>query len=132
MAFKLTKSELTQLATIRGKLEQARMDLDGKIDAANDSIQETVSLLEADIVSYNELLEEARGFAADIVSVAESEMGEKSDTWLESSRGAAVRDWISEWEQVDLEDVPLPTWEPLELTDEDHAANLDGLPIEAE
>ncbi|MFP3443222.1 hypothetical protein R0K18_36360, partial [Pantoea sp. SIMBA_133] len=70
------------------------------------------------IDAYNEQLEEARGFAEDMVSEIDSYMSDRSERWQDGDTGPAYSDWKSEWENValdELEHVEVP-----ELPSTDH------------
>ena len=135
MAFKLTRSEETRRDILADKLRDARMILDEAVAAQVAIIEDAYAAINAALVPYNEIVEEARGFVEDIASERESEWDDKSERWQEGDRGEAAREWISQWqdaadceiETVDDLEVITPDWSPADV-----AEILDNLPIEME
>lgn len=132
MAFKLSKQERAQRDDLCARLNAARATLDEKVEDVNDAVQTAIDALEAAVASYNDVLEEARGFVADIVAQGEEDIDDKSERWQEGERGEAARAWVDEWECAQLDDVELPTIDLLEIADDDHASTLETLPDAAE
>lgn len=132
MAFKLTERDEQRRAELMAALTAARTAVDIKIEDVNDALQTAVDAMEATLTDYNSALEDARGFAADIVAQAEEDFSDKSEKWQEGERGEIVRAWIDEWECADLDDIELPEIERLAIDAEDHSDILDQLPTEAE
>ena len=64
--------------------------------------------------TYNETMEEARGFVTDCVSSIEEYMNNRSDAWNESDRAEEMESWKSEFEDAENE-----------LTDHEHFETLD-------
>lgn len=132
MAFKISKSEDAQLTAIQTELASAKAELDTAVEDMNDALVTAADALTDRLAEYNDKLEAARAFIADIVSQAEEDFSDKSERWQEGERGEICRAWIDEWEQVNLEDVIAPDIEPIALDAEDHTELLDQLPREAE
>ena len=88
--------------------------------------------LTAAVEAYNGILADARGFAEDIASTAEAEIDEKSDKWREGDKGEAAALFRDEWQNLSLDDVEIDLPEEITFDDPDHAAVLDGAPVEAE
>jgi len=132
MAFKLTKSELAKRDEFCQRLADARDELGRKVEDVNDALQTAIDAITDAVAAYNEVLEEARGFVADIVSQAEEDFSDKSERWQEGERGEAARSWIDEWETTLLNDIDVPDIDRIEIDAEDHAGALKTLPDAAE
>jgi hypothetical protein len=128
MAFKLTKQEQAQRSDLVGRLIASREELDHCLGGVHDALEMAAEALRSSVEAYNELVEEARGFAADIAAQAEEDIGEKSERWQEGERGEAAQEWQREWENAEWEEVELPTIERISFDNLDHADVLDGLP----
>lgn len=128
MAFKLTKADMARRDDLINKLSELRDELEQRVEDVNDALDTAVEALRQGIVEYNELLEEARGFTADIVSQAQEDIADKSERWQESERGEAAQGWADEWENAYFEDVETPQIERIDLGALDHDGVLGELP----
>lgn len=99
MAFKLTKAQATEQATLVEQLEQAAA-------TAADSI-----------TAYNEALSNAREFCSDIAETAQEAWNDKSEKWQESDKGQEVQGWIETWQEANLDDVEEPDFPHQNLAD---------------
>ena len=130
MAFKLTKHDAARRAEHVEKLTEAAAKLED--DVFNAGFEQLRGPLTAALAEYNSVLAEARGFAEDIASQADSELDEKSERWRDGDRGQAAVAFKDEWEGLALDELELELPDEARLPDEDHAAVLEGAPTEAE
>ena len=132
MAFKLTKHDAARRAEHVEKLTEAAAKLEDAVVVFNAGLEQLKGPLTAALAEYNSVLAEARGFAEDIASQADSELDEKSERWRDSDRGQAAVAFKDEWEGLALDELELELPDEARLPDEDHAAVLEGAPTEAE
>jgi predicted nucleic acid-binding Zn-ribbon protein len=132
VAFKLTKHDAARRAEHVEKLTEAAAKLEDAVVVFNAGLEQLKGPLTAALAEYNSVLAEARGFAEDIASQADSELDEKSERWRDSDRGQAAVAFKDEWEGLALDELELELPDEARLPDEDHAAVLEGAPTEAE
>lgn len=130
MAFKLTKAEAKQRFDLVAELEIAGAAVATAIEAFNAAMTEAFKPVAEAVEAYNEKLEEAREFAEDIASSRRDEMANKSDRWQEGDRGQAAENWVSEWENISLDDLEFDQPDELEQPDPSHRDDLENLPDE--
>jgi hypothetical protein len=121
---KLSKQDIARRDAIIKKLA----DASSRLAAEHEALSAAVDKFNERIDAYNEQLEEARGFAEDMVSEIDSYMSDRSERWQDGDTGQAYSDWKSEWENValdELEHVEVP-----ELPSTDHGDALDQAPEE--
>ena len=122
----LSKADEARRAAIRDRLVNGEASLaDGHAD-----LLVAIGIYNAKINEYNEALEEARGFVADIVNEIDSYITEKSERWQEGDTGQAFSAWKDEWEALDLEDLE-PEPEP-DLPEPTPGQELDDVKSEPE
>jgi len=125
MTTKFSKEESSRLADYVGKLQEQR----DTIGALWEPLTLMITNINAEIDTYNEIVQEARGFVEDIASEVESFVDDKSDKWRDGERGEAIQSWLDELRGVELEDV-----EQVEVPEEptfDHDGTLENIPQEA-
>src|SRR2546423_1733543 len=83
-----------------------------------EKLETAASAVEAVVEAYNTVLEEAREFAADVRSDIEEYISKRSEKWQESETGQSYASWLSEWENLELDDLDVP--------DMPHSAVLEG------
>lgn len=124
--FKLTKAELEARADLVGKLNDSATALMKTIDEYNDELERLRGPIEDALSAYNELVAEARDFASDVASQADSDIADKSEKWQDSERGQAAIAFKDEWEGLVLEDVEIDFPEELSVDEPDHAGILES------
>lgn len=129
MAFKLDKQESARREKLVADLKAEFAKIENQVAVYNIETAKLRAPLDAAVEAYNELLQEARGFAEDIARAADDEFDSKSEKWQEGERASAVSDWKQEWADVELEDFEIDYPEDLEVATE-HADNLENLPAE--
>jgi hypothetical protein len=65
--------------------------------------------------AYNETVGGAAGFRDAIVAQAEKNFSNKSEKWQEGDRGSKVQEWISSWNDLDLDELEAPEIEEIEV-----------------
>lgn len=129
MPFKLTKADMKLRDEILEKLSAQK----GKLDAAIAKFNDMVAIAHADVKAcvegYNEVLSEAREFAADTATQASDDYDAKSERWQESAKGQAAAEFKSAWEDVGLAYVKVDAPERLSI-DTDHEWVFEALPTE--
>ncbi|GAA5666125.1 hypothetical protein Brsp07_04634 [Brucella sp. NBRC 14130] len=121
---KLSKQDIARRDAIIRKLADAALRLAAEHEALSDAVEK----FNGRIDEYNEQLEEARGFAEDMVSEMDNYMSERSERWQDGDTGQAYSDWKSEWENVELDE--LEHVEVPELPSTDHGDALEQAPEE--
>ena len=129
MAFKLTKTEETQFEKLKTELTEKYGEVETAVKDYNEDTEKLKNAVETALAQYNESLGEFRTFVDGIGSGRRDEFDDKSDTWKESDTGSSADEWVSTWENADLEDVNINFPDQLELEFDNHAD--EELPIEA-
>ena len=128
MVFKLSKNEENDLENKKGAAGVAFKNLSDAIEIYNTKHNETKEDVEKTLEAYNTALTELKSFVDGIAEDKRSEHDDKSDSWKEGDAGGTADEWISTWENADLEEVTLTI--PEEITIEfDNAGEID-LPVE--
>lgn len=128
MTFKLTKSEDDQLVKLKSDVSKAFSELEIAVNLYNKNMSALQDDLESQLVLYNQALAELRSFAGEVASDRRNEYDEKSDGWREGDDGSSNDEWISTWENADLEEVQISYPDQVEINFE-NAGDVD-LPSE--
>jgi len=128
---KLNKDQIAARDAHSTAINDAHSDLDDAINRFNALVEEAKGTVESATETYNQALDNARTFCAEIVSLMEDYEGERSDKWHESDAASSFQDWKSEWESIDLDQDFDPEF-PVDLEAPDNPQEtLDMLPEEA-
>jgi hypothetical protein len=130
MKWSLTKQEVAQRDQLLERLNVADNELIAATDVYNAAIEAAWGALEKAIESFNEAAQAAKAFAEDIARERREEYDGKSDRWREGDAASSIDSWITEWEQVELDDVEHVAPEQLQC-DTTHAGNFEALDTEA-
>lgn len=114
MAFKLNKTESTRKAELLGALQAQQSALEDALRLYNEEASTAFGKLEAAKIDFNEAVEAARSFAEDIASERREDYDGHSEKWQEGDNGTAAGEWVTSWEEAELDDLELE--EPEELT----------------
>ena len=109
-----------ELRILRGKIED-------EFRALNEETFKPINTL---IDTYNETLEEARGFIEDLGNAMTEYYDDRSDKWRDGDAGQAYADWKQAYEDFDAEDmeqVALPDTTEEQAT---HPEDIEALPVE--
>lgn len=78
-------------------------------------INDLISDLNGMVGAYNQHITEANELASEIATQIENYMDEKSDKWREGEAAERYESWLSDWQNVEVDDVS--TFEELEWPD---------------
>ena len=109
----LTKDERETRDDLAARTTLAAKELADAVDAYNAAVIEARGRLAAATESYNDTLAEVREFTESTVSRLRDVMGERSEAWLDSPRGLAADNFVSQIEGIVAEDFDLD--EPQEM-----------------
>lgn len=132
MAFSLNKKELAQRDEHVSELRAAAEALTAAVEAYREAVVDLKEPVEEARAAYNEVLERAQAWVADIVSEADSAISDKSEKWQEGEKGQAASSWKDAWEQLDMEEVRIDYPDELEFDEPTHADDLEQAPEDAE
>jgi len=121
MAFKLNKTEENELQKLKSEVNDAYAELEKTIDDYVEEEKELRSPIEVAAALYNEKLTNLRSFVEEVASDRRNEFDEKSDSWKEGDNASSAEEWISTWENVDLDDIVISYPDELEQDFENHA-----------
>ena len=107
MAFKLTKDEEAKLEELKSDLNLAYIQLEGTVSTYNEAEKALRDPVQGALNFYNERLSNLLTFVENVAEEKRAEFDDKSDSWKEGDNGSAVDEWISTWENVDLDDVSI-------------------------
>jgi exonuclease VII small subunit len=129
---KLTKAQLKQRDELTSKLDLGHSDLDEAIAIFNDAMRTAFEILQTELEKYNDVLEEAREFRDDIVSVFDDFISNKSEKWQESDKGQAAASLKDAWENLTLDQIDVDEPETLDPDIEEVHILLDELATETD
>lgn len=132
MSFRLTRKELDRRAEIVELLNDLSANIVEAVSVFNaqlDALREPVT---AAVEAYNNALNDAREFAADMAVQADNDITDKSDRWHGSERGQAAIAWRDEWQNLSLDDLDLALPEAVEFDEPQHAGDLESAPESAD
>lgn len=131
MAFKLTQAENTQRQKLVEETTVATNVIIVAREAAQAKINAAIAEVNVVIDAYNEVRGRVEAFRDDITSRLQAEYDEKSEKWQESERASSVQSLITEWENLDTNE--LDEQGELELSDAEPglADDLEQLPTDA-
>lgn len=125
---KLSKHDLARRDEIKGRLQTAFDAMQGEWSRLEDAVRE----YNAKIDAYNEVVEDARGFASDMSSEIDNYISDKSDKWQEGERGEAFNAWKDEFDGFDANDIDQLDISEFEPTECDLIEAIDALPEQPE
>ena len=130
MAFKLSAAQSKEHQRLVAALRKATTFLLDTKSQAEDELSLTAAKVNDAVQAYNGIASEVQAFVEGIREDWRSEFDDKSDGWRDGDRGSEVDEMISQWENVDIEElneVDVPT---LDLdVDEDVAQAVEELII---
>lgn len=132
MPFKLTKEELATRAALVQDLTEAANRLDVAVSEYNKMVDEHRPDVEKILSDYNNILSRAEEFCSGIAGTAETDMGDKSEKWMESEKGEAAQEYVNAWEGITLDEITIDWPDELVVGELGHATELDELPQEAD
>jgi len=103
MAFKLDKTETAELEKLKKDVGEKFSLLETAVDEYNDKTEDLQGEVGTALATYNESLEAFRSFVNGIAEDRRDEFDDKSDSWKEGDNGSAAEDWISTWENAELD-----------------------------
>jgi uncharacterized protein YukE len=122
----LSKKDAARKAELIEKIRDQATDLSSAVAKFNDGLAELRDDLRAAVTDYNEAVQAAEEFRADIASQMQSYFDEKSGKWQEGDSGQVYQQWISDWDSPLTEvEIKLP-YDISEPSDE-ASAELEGL-----
>jgi hypothetical protein len=132
MPFKLSKKEIEFRDDLVARLEIASVQLSASISAANELIQTALAGVNEKVNSYNDVLSDAQGFVESVVGAAEQAIGEKSEHWQESDRGQAAQEFLSAWDDLEMDHIEPIEIDLIEEPDLAHRDDLENAPDQME
>jgi hypothetical protein len=133
MAFKLTKKQIGERNALAADLRLKAALLIVAISEYNETLSTVAPAARDAIDAYNEVIEAARDFVNRIAEPAREEYGRKSLRWQDSDKGVEADRWISDWEDIGIEDADIELAEPLdEIDPSDLAEQMEDLPVSPE
>ena len=129
MAFKLNKGEEERLDQLKKAMDEKYAAIETILNDYNEQTNKLQEDIQEEIGNYNNSLAELRSFAEDVAAERRNEYEEKSESWQDGDNGQAADEWISTWENADLEDVAIEFPGELTIDFENHAeTDLPGEP----
>lgn len=126
MAYKLTKAQRARLRDLNERLAQSGKAVRVAMTDLRQLIADEVS--NTNVVLANHALDvgQMQVFAHEIVEAAQTEYDDHSEAWQESDRGAALADFLDEWERV-LEATRAPATTEVTIVDPDNPDVLEPI-----
>jgi vacuolar-type H+-ATPase subunit H len=118
---KISDEQMRSRDELFGKVEEAKQNLDQKIEEFNEEVKRLFSIGPSDALDeLNSALADVRQWAEDMHSETESYFDHHSEEWQESKEGQAYSEWSSDFDEASsrIDDVELEEPEPLYLSDE--------------
>lgn len=101
---KLSKTRIKQFNEIVEIVKDSQEKLDSAIEEYNNALDEKWAVIQAAQENYNTAISDAVGFAEEISNDMNEYFDERSESWQESEKGDSYREWIDEWENIELEE----------------------------
>lgn len=120
MAFKLSREQQTELSGMKATLDTAYAEIESAVNAYNEAESELRKPIEAAVSDYNTRLADLRIFVENVSKEQREEYDDKSESWQEGDTGQIVDEWISSWENADLEDATI------QFPDEELSVNFEN------
>jgi hypothetical protein len=125
----LSKADLARRDRYAEELRVLRDKIEDEFRALNEETFKPINTL---IDTYNETLEEARGFIEDLSSIMSDYYDERSEKWQDGDAGQAYAEWkqaYADFDAEDMEQVALPDTTEEQAT---HPEDIEALPAEPE
>lgn len=134
MAFKLTKDELSEKASIEAKLAAAKSKIEAVYETTNSKIIALNEELDVCHDVYNEILSDAHDFVEKIAEDRRGEFEDKSENWQETERGSSASSWVEEYENAldEFDEMEFSLIPLLPDVDVNHSEVLAEIPSEME
>ena len=128
MPFELTHDQIKHRETLAQNLEKAGNALESEIIEFNRQLRAMRNTIQKRIDDYNSVLKDVSEFAAEIVSEAEAEFDQTTQTWQESDGGECAQAWIDYWSGHDPDQLELTLPEDMDEFCLNDAKELRELP----
>jgi uncharacterized protein YukE len=122
----LSKKDATRKAELIEKIRDQATDLSSAVAQFNDGLAELRDDLRAAVADYNEAVQAAEEFRADMLSAMQSYFDEKSGKWQEGDSGQVYQQWISDWDSP-LTKVKVKMPDDISEPSDEASAELEGL-----
>jgi regulator of replication initiation timing len=125
---KLTKEFLTDRDDLLKKLIAARDDLEEAVNEFNEKLDALKQNLQEKVEDYNNTLNHLESWRDEVVSAMENYRDERSEKWHESSVGQAYDDWISEYQNIELDEIEVDMPDDVDIPETNHCDDIENLP----
>jgi translation elongation factor EF-G len=129
MAIKLNKAEQLKMEALKGDIDKIQAQLEDEVNDANQKIADIVEHLNGFIKAFNEKATELKEYIDEKASDWRNEWDERSEAGQQNERGQVLDEFISEWENSEVEEIPDVTPEEIEL-EYPEIPSLETLPAE--
>jgi uncharacterized coiled-coil DUF342 family protein len=123
----LGKKDAKRKAELVGEIQDKAGELSTAVAKFNEELAKLREDLTATITEYNEVVQTAEEFRADMLSQMQSYFDEKSERWQEGEAGQAYQQWINDWEGGALTQVDLEMPDDISEPSDEASAELEGL-----
>ena len=134
VAFKLSKAEKEELDRHINEIKAERAKIEDAVAVLNDEIASLIDNFNGvHVEAYNQKLDAIVVFLDNISSTFRADFDDKSEAWQEGERGCAANEFVSKWEDIEIE-----TIEPVQVDEVDFEGatwaddELEELPSELE
>lgn len=125
---KLDKELIAKRDSLVKNLREAAGELETAVSEFNDALDDLKLRLQEKIDDYNMVLQEADSWRADVTGAMEEYYDERSDKWQDSPAGDAYSAWISEYQQLDLDEIDIDMPDNVDMPDVSNADEIENLP----
>jgi DNA anti-recombination protein RmuC len=123
----LSKKDAKRKAELVGEIQDKATELSTAVAKFNDELAKLREDLTATVNDYNEAVQAAEEFRADMLSQMQSYFDEKSEKWQEGEAGQAYQQWINDWDGTPLTQVDLEMPDDISEPSDEASAELEGL-----
>jgi DNA anti-recombination protein RmuC len=123
----LSKKDAGRKAELVGEIQDKATELSTAVAKFNDELAKLREDLTATVTEYNEVVQTAEEFRADMLSQMQSYFDEKSERWQEGEAGQAYQQWINDWEGGALTQIDLELPDDISEPSDEASAELEGL-----
>jgi uncharacterized coiled-coil DUF342 family protein len=123
----LSKKDAKRKAELVGEIQDKATELSTAVAKFNEELAKLRDDLTATVNDYNEVVQTAEEFRADMLSQMQSYFDEKSERWQEGEAGQAYQQWINDWEGTPLTQIDLDLPDDISEPSDEASAELEGL-----
>lgn len=123
----LSMAQIEKRREVVEGLRSAVESVNEAIEEFNEAAEKAFGAVASSVSEYNEALRAAVDFVEEVTSDAKCYFDERSEAWQEGEVGRQYQDWISEWENLNLEEMEVDQPDNLDEVTDDLAQEIEDI-----